>query len=229
MRRCSRPLRITPRRDALGVRAEVGWLPCARHRRWRGGHPHEPQRERTGRALRPRGAGGEARPGTADAVLDGEIWALDARGTGSSASSGTARERSCSSSSTCSRSIPSRSSTSRSSSAAAGSRTSSTRSRRCCRLASLRGRTGALRRGQRGGLEGVVAKRKDSRCLSGRRRTGGEGEGAGAPGGRRRWLPRGRRRRYGFGALVVGAHEAGGRRWAGNVGTGFSDEELDRL
>jgi bifunctional non-homologous end joining protein LigD len=37
------------------------------------------------------------------------------------------------------------------------------------------------------------------------------------------------RRSGGFGALVVAVHEAGGLRWAGNVGTGFSDDEIDRL
>jgi bifunctional non-homologous end joining protein LigD len=37
------------------------------------------------------------------------------------------------------------------------------------------------------------------------------------------------RRRGGFGALVVGVQEAGVLRWAGNVGTGFSDSEIDRL
>ena len=37
------------------------------------------------------------------------------------------------------------------------------------------------------------------------------------------------RRSGGFGALVVAVHEAGGLRWAGNVGTGFSDAEIDRL
>jgi bifunctional non-homologous end joining protein LigD len=81
------------------------------------------------------------------------------------------------------------------------------------------------------GLEGVVAKRKDSKYLSGRRGTewrkvkvrarqevvvAGYTRGQG-------------RRSYGFGALVVGVHEAGGLRWAGNVGTGFSDDEIDRL
>ena len=37
------------------------------------------------------------------------------------------------------------------------------------------------------------------------------------------------RRTGGFGALVVGVHEAGGLRWAGNVGTGFTDAEIERL
>jgi bifunctional non-homologous end joining protein LigD len=37
------------------------------------------------------------------------------------------------------------------------------------------------------------------------------------------------RRQGGFGALVVGVQEAGVLRWAGNVGTGFSDGEIDRL
>ena len=37
------------------------------------------------------------------------------------------------------------------------------------------------------------------------------------------------RRGAGFGALVVGVHDAGELRWAGNVGTGFSDREIERL
>jgi bifunctional non-homologous end joining protein LigD len=37
------------------------------------------------------------------------------------------------------------------------------------------------------------------------------------------------RRGAGFGALVVGVQDAGVLRWAGNVGTGFSDREIDRL
>ena len=79
-------------------------------------------------------------------------------------------------------------------------------------------------------LEGVVAKRADSRYRAGRR----SGD----------WLKlkmrrtqevviagytRGEGRRAAFGALVVGVHDAGGLRWAGNVGTGFSDSEIERL
>jgi bifunctional non-homologous end joining protein LigD len=81
------------------------------------------------------------------------------------------------------------------------------------------------------GLEGVVAKRVDSRYQPGRRSMDW-----------RKVKVRGRqevviagytkgqgRRAGGFGALVVGVHDAGGLRWAGNVGTGFSDTELERL
>jgi bifunctional non-homologous end joining protein LigD len=81
------------------------------------------------------------------------------------------------------------------------------------------------------GLEGVVAKRLDSRYQPGRRSTDW-----------RKVKVRGRqevviagytrgqgRRAGGFGALVVGVHDAGGLRWAGNVGTGFTDSEIDRL
>jgi bifunctional non-homologous end joining protein LigD len=80
-------------------------------------------------------------------------------------------------------------------------------------------------------LEGVVAKRLDSRYTPGRRSLDW-----------RKVKVRGRqevvvagytkgqgRRSGGFGALVVGVHEAGGLRWAGNVGTGFTDAEIDRL
>ena len=37
------------------------------------------------------------------------------------------------------------------------------------------------------------------------------------------------RRTGGFGALVAGVQDAGELRWAGNVGTGFSDGEIKRL
>ena len=41
---------------------------------------------------------------------------------------------------------------------------------------------------------------------------------------------KGQGRRSGrFGALVLGVNEAGGLRWAGNVGTGFDDAEIERL
>src|SRR5205823_5998882 len=81
------------------------------------------------------------------------------------------------------------------------------------------------------GLEGVVAKRADSPYVPGRR--GPEW---------RKVKVRGRqevviagytkgqgRRSSGFGALVVGVYEVGGLRWAGNVGTGYSDDEIERL
>ncbi|HUF02091.1 MAG TPA: DNA ligase D [Gaiellaceae bacterium] len=81
------------------------------------------------------------------------------------------------------------------------------------------------------GLEGVVAKRLDSRYQQGRRSTdwrkvkvrerqevviAGYTKGQG-------------RRAGGFGALVLAVHEAGGLRWIGNVGTGFTDAEIERL
>jgi bifunctional non-homologous end joining protein LigD len=80
------------------------------------------------------------------------------------------------------------------------------------------------------GLEGILAKRADSR-YTGRRS--------------REWLKikteqsqefvvagytRGHGRREGsFGALVLGVHRGGELVYVGNVGTGFSDAELDRL
>jgi bifunctional non-homologous end joining protein LigD len=79
-------------------------------------------------------------------------------------------------------------------------------------------------------LEGVVAKRRVSPYSSGRRssdwhklklRQTQEVVIAG--------YTRGQGRRAKFGALVVGVHDAGVLRWAGNVGTGFSDAEIDRL
>jgi bifunctional non-homologous end joining protein LigD len=80
-------------------------------------------------------------------------------------------------------------------------------------------------------LEGVVAKKADSRYQPGRRSTDwhklklrqtqevvivGYTRGQG-------------RRSGGFGALIAGVHDAGVLRWAGNIGTGFSDAEIDRL
>mgnify|MGYP000103045039 CR=1 FL=1 len=81
------------------------------------------------------------------------------------------------------------------------------------------------------GLEGVVSKRADSRYEPGRRS--------------RSWLKvkaqgrqelvvagytKGQGRRTGsFGSLVLGVHEGGVLRWAGNVGTGFDDAEIERL
>jgi bifunctional non-homologous end joining protein LigD len=81
------------------------------------------------------------------------------------------------------------------------------------------------------GLEGVVAKRLDSSYLPGRRgadwrkvkvRAGQEVVVVGYTKGQ------GRRSRS-FGSLVVAVHEAGGLRWAGNVGTGFTDAEIERV
>jgi bifunctional non-homologous end joining protein LigD len=80
-------------------------------------------------------------------------------------------------------------------------------------------------------LEGVVAKRVDSRYRPGKRgadwqkvklRRAQEVVIAGYTRGQ------GRRAR-GFGALVAGVQESGGLRWVGNVGTGFSDAEIERL
>ena len=81
------------------------------------------------------------------------------------------------------------------------------------------------------GLEGVVAKLTDSPYRPGRRTSewrklklkhsqelvvAGYTRGQG-------------RRSSGIGALVLGVHAADGLRYAGNVGTGFTDRELDRL
>jgi bifunctional non-homologous end joining protein LigD len=85
------------------------------------------------------------------------------------------------------------------------------------------------------GLEGLVAKRIDSRYLPGRRTRAwlkvknlmGQELVIGG------WLPGQGRREGTLGALLVGyqAEEDGGRqlKYAGRVGTGFSDAELDRL
>ena len=81
------------------------------------------------------------------------------------------------------------------------------------------------------GLEGVVAKRTESTYQPGRR----------SPDWRKLKLKqrqelviagftRGQgRRAAGIGSLVLGVHGSDGLRYAGNVGTGLSDSELDRL
>jgi bifunctional non-homologous end joining protein LigD len=81
-------------------------------------------------------------------------------------------------------------------------------------------------------LEGIVAKRLDSPYQPGARggswlkiKTTGRQEFV--IGG---WLPGKGRRRATIGALLLGVHEpAGGLRFVGRVGTGFSDAELERL
>ena len=80
-------------------------------------------------------------------------------------------------------------------------------------------------------LEGIVSKRSDSRYEPGRRsrhwlkvKTQGRQELVVAG------YTKGQGRRSGvFGSLVLGVHEPGGLRWAGNVGTGFDDAEINRL
>ena len=81
-------------------------------------------------------------------------------------------------------------------------------------------------------LEGIMGKKLDSRYLPGKRsrdwlkfKTHGEQElvicGYTKGKGRREWS---------FGSLVLGAYEADGSlRWVGNVGTGFDDDEIERL
>ena len=81
------------------------------------------------------------------------------------------------------------------------------------------------------GLEGVVAKRADSRYEPGRRsrawrKTKLRAEQELVIAGYTRGQGR---RSAGLGALVLGVREPGGLRWAGNVGSGFTDAELGRL
>jgi bifunctional non-homologous end joining protein LigD len=82
------------------------------------------------------------------------------------------------------------------------------------------------------GLEGIVAKRLDSAYQPGRR-TGTWVKVKNVTrqefviGG---WLPGEGRRKRRIGALLLGVHEQGGAlRYVGRVGTGFSEEELERL
>jgi bifunctional non-homologous end joining protein LigD len=81
------------------------------------------------------------------------------------------------------------------------------------------------------GLEGVVAKRLDSPYEPGRRspcwlKVKNVRREDVVVGG---WLPGEGRRRDRIGALLVGVPDDGRLRYAGRVGTGFSDAELDRL
>ncbi len=81
------------------------------------------------------------------------------------------------------------------------------------------------------GLEGVVAKRRGSRYLPGKR----------SPDWRKikltntqdcvilGWTPGQGGRAGSFGALLVGAYDEGELRWVGQVGTGFTDRMLERL
>jgi bifunctional non-homologous end joining protein LigD len=81
------------------------------------------------------------------------------------------------------------------------------------------------------GLEGVVAKRRDGRYEPGRRSAGWvkvtntERVDAVIVG----WLPGDGRRGTSLGSLVVAVEDEGRLRYAGRVGTGFTDRELDRL
>jgi bifunctional non-homologous end joining protein LigD len=80
-------------------------------------------------------------------------------------------------------------------------------------------------------LEGIMGKRLDSRYLPGKRsrdwlkfKTHGEQEfviaGYTRGKGRREWS---------FGSLVLAVNGSDGLQWVGNVGTGFDDEEIDRI
>jgi len=86
---------------------------------------------------------------------------------------------------------------------------------------------------ERQGLEGIVAKRLDSSYEPGRRsacwiKVKNVERQEVVVGG---WLPGEGRRRERIGALLVGVQDDEGRglRYAGRVGTGFTEDELDRL
>jgi bifunctional non-homologous end joining protein LigD len=81
------------------------------------------------------------------------------------------------------------------------------------------------------GLEGIVAKRLDSPYEPGRRspcwiKVKNVERQEVVVGG---WMPGEGRRRDRIGALLVGVREDGHLRYAGRVGTGFTEAELDRL
>lgn len=88
-----------------------------------------------------------------------------------------------------------------------------------------------LEAARREGIEGVVAKRVDSVYEPGRRtgawrKTKNTRRQELVVGG---WLPGEGGRRGRIGALLVGYYEDGVLRYAGRVGTGFTERELDRL
>ncbi len=81
------------------------------------------------------------------------------------------------------------------------------------------------------GLEGIIAKRLDSPYYAGKRTHGWVKvknvlETDVVIGG---WLPGEGRRASQFGALVVGVYKDGELQYAGRVGTGFDERELNRL
>ncbi|MGH2687539.1 MAG: DNA ligase D, partial [Actinomycetota bacterium] len=80
-------------------------------------------------------------------------------------------------------------------------------------------------------LEGIIAKRLDSRYEPGGRsgawvKVKNVGRQEFVIGG---WMPGEGRRHDRIGALLVGVQEGGGLRYTGRVGTGFSEKEHDRL
>ena len=209
----------------LGVRAEVGRLPRHRPRLGRRRDLHEPERQRPDERFRDVARAAALRIRSSDAVLDGEICALDERGRSRFSllqeGGGTLvlvlfdlLEL---------ESEPF--STSRSPSAGSASRSSSSGDGGVAGLAAVRRRRRAPRRGPRPGARG---RRREARGLA---VSTGKAERrlaqVEAHGGPRRSSSsatrKGRGGVQGFGALVAGVHDAGALRWAGNVGTGFSD------
>ena len=168
---------------------------------------------------------------TPDVILDGEVCALDDEGRAASRSCSRARARSSSTSSTCSKSTASPSSTSaaRAARAPRGSRRLQGSDQA---LAGLRRRRGALfEAAKEQGLEGIVSKKVESRYQPGKRT--------------REWLKvkatgrqeflvagytQGQGRRAGrFGSLVLAVREGKELEYVGNVGGGFTEDEIDRL
>jgi bifunctional non-homologous end joining protein LigD len=96
----------------------------------------------------------------------------------------------------------------------------------------LRDGAGLLAASAERGLEGLVAKRLDSRYEPGRRsgawlKLKNDNRQEVVVGG---WLPGQGRRHEGIGALLVGCYDGAGQlRYAGRVGSGFGEAELRRL
>jgi bifunctional non-homologous end joining protein LigD len=88
-----------------------------------------------------------------------------------------------------------------------------------------------LEAAERQGLEGIMAKRRDSRYIEGRRtrdwlKIKGHGRQEFVIAG----YTRGKGRRVGtLGSLVLGMYEGNELAYVGNVGTGFNDKEIERL
>ncbi len=140
--------------------------------------------------------------------------------------------RSSTSSSTCSRWRASRSSTCRSSSAESGSRSCSTRGTRPIRFSeSFDDGRALLRAAKQQKLEGIMAKRLESKYLPGKRTRDWLKI---KPHGRQEFViagyTKGQGRRSGtLGSLVLGAYRGAELVYVGNVGTGFTDQEIERL
>ena len=172
---------------------------------------------------------------TPNAVLDGEVCALDEHGRPSfSAAAAAAPGGSSTTPSTCSRPTASRSSTlplrERQAAARGAARPPQRDGRGSPRRSTTATRCSRPRR--RSGLEGVMAKRADSPYRAGppdaRLAQDEDARPAGVR-GRRLHARRGPARVEHRRARARASNEGGALRWVGNVGTGLGDAEIERL